>query len=81
MKSHAFRHGRSENRDECHKTIKAIAQHAAEECDHSRDIKMLLKKLKCEATVAPTDTDWDNATAMQKLTQKKHADICMLCEV
>ena len=42
LKGHAFRHDRSENRDEHHETAKAIAQHVAEECDHSKDAKRSL---------------------------------------
>ena len=29
----------------------------------------------------PTDTDWDAATATERLTQKKHIDVCMLREI
>ena len=36
LKGCAFRHGRPENRDECHKTVKAIVQCVAEEHDHSK---------------------------------------------
>jgi len=31
-----FRHGSPENKDECHKTVKAIVQCVAEEHDHSK---------------------------------------------
>ena len=75
MKGHMFRHGRSENRNEHHKTIKTIFQHAAEECDQSRDMKKSIKKMKCMVTLPPTDmADWDGATTTERLTQKKLLD-------
>ena len=78
MKGHVFRHGGSENRDKCHKTIKAIIQHVAEECDGSQDIKKSIEKMKHAVTSLPTDTpDWDGATATERLTQKKLADNCV----
>ena len=36
LKCHMFRHGSPENKDECHKTVKAIVQCVAEEHDHSK---------------------------------------------
>ena len=36
LKGHEFRHSRPKNRNECHKTVKAIVQCVAEEHDHSK---------------------------------------------
>ena len=77
-----FWHGRSENRDKHHKTIKAIVQHVAEECNQSRDMKKSTKKMKCTVTSPPTDTgDWDDASTNERSMQKKLVDNHMNCKV
>ena len=58
-----FRHGRSENGDAHHKTVKTIAQHAAEECNGLKDTKRSPQKLDYESVVEPAKTKW---TQLQK---------------
>ena len=75
LKGHMFRHGRSENRCKHHKTIKAIVQHVAEECNRSKDTKKLIEKMKHITMSLPTNAgSWDAATTNQRLMQNKLVD-------